>query len=383
MVYLDNAATTQKPISVIEQVDLYYKSYNSNVHRGVHYLANKATEKMESSREVVRQFLHAKDVEEVIFTGGTTDGINTVAMGWGRKHLGSGDVILVSRSEHHANLVPWQQVALETGCTLEIIELQDNGEWEVDFENKVKSTTKLVAVAWVSNALGVIHPVERLIAKAKEVGAMVLIDAAQAVTHFPVDVQLLNCDWLVFSGHKLFSTTGTGVLYGKKAVMESMNVVRTGGEMIQEVSLEKGTTFQVLPYRFEAGTPNIEGIIALGEAIRWFQSVSWNTIQSIEKMQMEWMSGLIQAEGRVRWLAEGARKAAVFSFVSDVAHSGDIGTLLDQQGIAIRTGHHCAQPLWQQWGLAGSARASFALYNNQEDVNRFSEALKKAMNLLV
>ncbi len=381
LVYLDNAATSQKPEAVTASILEYYNQYNSNVHRGAHFLANMATARMEESREVVRSFVVAQSIEEIIFTQGTTDGINLVAYAWGNEHLKEGDEILIATSEHHANIVPWQELCKKTKSILKVIPLQADGSWQENFTEFVGDKTKLVAVGWVSNATGVVHPIREIIKAARKVGAKILIDAAQAVCHFPINVQELDCDWLVFSGHKVFGPTGIGVLYGKKATLESMHVYRTGGEMIDRVSFS-GTTFNQLPFKFEAGTPHIEGIIALAEALRWLTNIGWDLIQEIEQSQKVWMQDVINSFHELHWIGMAKERVALFSFVHPTIHAGDIGTLLDQQGIAIRTGHHCTQPLWESMQLPGSARASLSLYNTEQEIMVFKKALAKSLKML-
>ncbi|MBM3427500.1 MAG: SufS family cysteine desulfurase [Bacteroidetes bacterium] len=382
LVYLDNAATTQKPEAVIACIQEYYHQYNSNVHRGAHYLANLATARMEEAREMVKEFLGASSVEEIIYTQGTTDGINLVAYAWGNENIKEGDEILIATSEHHANIVPWQELCKRTKGVLKVIPLNPDGSWVSNYADWVSPKTKLVAVGWVSNATGVVHPVADMIQRAHAVGAKVLIDGAQAVSHFALDVQQLNCDWLVFSGHKLFGPTGVGVLYGKKSVLESMQVYRTGGEMIDRVSFS-GTTFNQLPYKFEAGTPHIEGIIALSEAIRWYKNLGWNFIHEVEVMQKSAMQDVMESIPALQWIGQAENRVALYSFVHPEIHPGDIGALLDQQGIAVRTGHHCTQPLWESMKLSGSARASFAVYNSEEEIAYFKKALIKTLDMLL
>jgi cysteine desulfurase/selenocysteine lyase len=381
LVYFDNAATSQKPEAVTASILEYYNQYNSNVHRGAHFLANMATARMEEARELVRGFLGSSSIEEIIFTQGTTDGINLVAYAWGNENLKEGDEILIATSEHHANIVPWQELCKRTKSVLKVIPLQADGSWHPNFADMVGDNTKLVAVGWVSNATGVVHPIREIIKAAKKVGAKVLIDAAQAVCHFPINVQELDCDWLVFSGHKVFGPTGIGVLYGKKSTLETMHVYRTGGEMIDHVSFS-GTTFNKLPFKFEAGTPHIEGIIALAEALRWMTNIGWDLIQEIEVSQKTWMQDVIQSFEELQWIGMAKERVALFSFVHPTIHSGDIGTLLDQQGIAIRTGHHCTQPLWESMQLPGSARASLSVYNTEEEIMVFKKALAKSIQML-
>ena len=382
LVYFDNAATTQKPDVVISSIVEYYQQYNSNVHRGAHYLANLATGRMEEARSTIQSFVNAGSTEEIIFTQGTTDGINLVAQAWGNVFLNEGDEILIAASEHHANIVPWQLLCQRTKAVLRIIPLNKDCSWNEDYANLLTNKTKLVAVGWVSNATGVVHPVKEMVQKAHAVGAKVLIDAAQAVSHFPIDVQDLNCDWLVFSGHKIFGPTGIGVLYGKSTLLNAMDVYRAGGEMIDKVSFS-GTTFNKLPYKFEAGTPHIEGIIAMAEGIRWWTNLGWDLINQIEKSQQEWMSEVLLNFSELRWIGMHQKRVALYSFVHPTIHPSDIGALLDQQGIAIRTGHHCTQPLWESLGLNGSARASLTVYNSEDEVVVFSEALRRSINLMM
>lgn len=382
LVYFDNAATTQKPDLVISSIVEYYQQYNSNVHRGAHYLANLATGRMEEARQTIQSFVNAGSSEEIIFTQGTTDGINLVAQSWGNVFLKEGDEILIAASEHHANIVPWQLLCQRTKAVLRIIPLNEDCSWNEDYANLLTNKTKLVAVGWVSNATGVVHPVKEMVQKAHAVGAKVLIDAAQAVSHFPIDVQDLNCDWLVFSGHKIFGPTGIGVLFGKSTLLNAMDVYRAGGEMIDKVSFS-GTTFNKLPYKFEAGTPHIEGIIAMAEGIRWWTNLGWDLINQIEKSQQEWMSEVLLNFPELRWIGMHQKRVALYSFVHPTIHPSDIGALLDQQGIAIRTGHHCAQPLWESLGLNGSARASLTVYNSEDEVVVFSKALRRSINMMM
>jgi cysteine desulfurase/selenocysteine lyase len=382
LVYFDNAATTQKPDVVISSIVEYYQQYNSNVHRGAHYMANLATGRMEEARQTIQSFVNAVATEEIIFTQGTTDGINLVAQAWGNVFLNEGDEILIAASEHHANIVPWQLLCQRTKAVLRIIPLNEDCSWVEDYGSLLTNKTKLVAVGWVSNATGVVHPVKEMIQKAHAVGAKVLIDAAQAVSHFPIDVQDLNCDWLVFSGHKIFGPTGIGVLYGKSALLNAMDVYRAGGEMIDKVSFS-GTTFNQLPFKFEAGTPHIEGIIAMAEGIRWWNNLGWDLINQIEKSQQQWMSEVILNFPEMRWIGIHPNRVALYSFVHETIHPSDIGSLLDQQGIAIRTGHHCTQPLWDSLGLNGSARASLTVYNSEDEVGVFSKALRRSIKMMV
>ena len=380
LIYLDNAATTQKPASVIHALQNYYQHGNANVHRAAHYLSAKATHAFEEARETVRHFLHAAHTEEIIWTRGTTEAINLVANSWGRSQLKPGDEILVSHLEHHANIVCWQMLAESTGAVLKVIEIDENGD--IDFDHFLKlltPETKLLAVTHTSNAIGTVTPVENMIAAAKNVGATVLIDGAQAVAHQKVDVQKLGCDFYVFSGHKLYGPTGIGVLYGKRDLLNAMPPWQTGGEMIERVSFS-GTTFNTLPFKFESGTPHIAGAIGLAKAIEFLQQFDINQIQAHENHLLKQAEdGLKKIKG-IRIIGQAKHKAPVVSFISEQLHSQDIGMLLDQQGIAVRTGHHCAMPLMERMNLSGTVRASFALYNTVEDVQQFIQALEQLHN---
>jgi cysteine desulfurase/selenocysteine lyase len=382
LVYLDNAATTQKPQQVIDAVTRYYTSQNANIHRGVHYLANLATTEYEATREKIRDFIHAAETSEIIFTSGTTDSINLVAQTWGRQNLKQGDEILITVMDHHSNIVPWQMIAEETGAIIKAISVNDIGEWDLNsVEEKLNSKTRLVAVSHVSNSLGTINPVKWIIEKAHAFGAVVLVDGAQSVAHFQVDVQALDADFYAFSGHKLYGPTGTGILYGKKAHLEAMPPYRGGGEMIKSVSIEK-TTYNELPYKFEAGTPNIEGVVALGSAIDFITSQDWEAIAEHENELLEYAtSKLIDISG-LRIFGTSKNKVGVISFLVEGIHPYDLGTLLDKQGVAVRTGHHCTEPLWNHYGVTGSVRASFSIYTTKRDIELFIQALEKALQLL-
>ncbi|MFN5621460.1 MAG: cysteine desulfurase [Flavobacteriales bacterium] len=382
LVYLDNAATTQKPLSVIERIDTFYKKTNANIHRGAHHLANVSTEYFEDTRALTRAFVNARETTEIIFTSGTTDSINLVAQTWGRQNIGKGDEILLSMLEHHSNIVPWQLLAAEKGAIIKVIPIHENGTWQVDsLDTLISERTKLVAVNQVSNALGTINPIELLIAKAHAAGAKVLIDGAQSVTHMPIDVQALDCDFFCFSAHKLYGPTGVGVLYGKRELLEAMPPWRGGGEMIKSVSFEK-TTYNELPHKFEAGTPHIAGVIGFGAALEFVQSLAWSDVDAHKKEILNHAtSELLNIDG-LRIFGNTATKAPVISFNVGNLHPFDIGTLLDQQGVAVRTGHHCTEPLWNYYQVPGTVRASFAIYNTQEEIQTFVTALKKAITLL-
>ncbi|KAF0808670.1 cysteine sulfinate desulfinase [Alcanivorax sp. S71-1-4] len=381
LVYLDNAATTQKPRAVIEAIEHYYLHTNSNVHRGAHYLGDLATAALEGAREKVAAFLNARR-EEVIWTRGTTEGINLVAHSFGGSQLKAGDEVLISSLEHHANIVPWQQVCARTGATLRVIPLANDASLDLsNLDTLINARTRIVAVVHVSNALGVINPVAEIIRRARAVGATVLLDAAQAVAHFPVDVQALDCDFLVFSGHKLFGPTGIGVLYGRQALLEAMPPYQTGGEMIETVSFE-ASTWNQLPYKFEAGTPHIAGAVGLGAAIDWLNAQDRQAFLAHEEDLRDYVTERARAFPGLRIIGDTPSKVATLSFLLDGAHPNDVGTLLDQQGVAVRTGHHCTMPLMNLLGIPGTVRASFAPYNSRADIDRLFTALEKAARFL-
>jgi len=377
LVYLDNAATAQKPQAVIDSVSRYYEQDNANVHRGVHYLSERATEEYEGARKTIQYFLNAADASEIIFVRGATEGINLVAQTYGRANVGRGDEVLISAMEHHSNIVPWQMLCEVKGAKLRVIPINDSGEliWE-EFEKLLGSRTKMVAVTHVSNALGTVNPVRRIVEQAHRANVPVLVDGAQSVPHIEVDVQALDCDFFVFSGHKIYGPTGIGVLYGKSALLDAMPPYQGGGDMISSVTFEK-TTYNKLPYKFEAGTPHIAGGIGLGCAIGYLNGVG---IERVERHEHDLLAYATRAVGEIPGLlviGTAAEKAGVLSFVMEEIHPHDIGTILDQQGIAIRTGHHCAQPVMQRFGIPATARASFALYNTREEVDALVSGLKK------
>lgn len=383
LVYLDNAATTQKPQCVIDTLAQYYQTQNANVHRGNHYLSDLATEKFEAARKTVQRFINAPSAEEIIWTRGTTESINLVAFGLSQGWLQSGDEILISAMEHHANIVPWQQVAKRTGVTLKVIPVTDQAELDLEaYASLLSERTKLVAVTQVSNALGTINPVSDMIQMAHAVGALVLVDAAQSVPHWDIDVQALDCDFLAFSGHKLFGPTGIGVLYGKAAILETMAPYQTGGEMIERVSFN-GTTFNEIPFKFEAGTPNIAGAIGLAAAMDYLSQLDREALARHEHQLLDKCLELAQSIPQLQLIGRAKQKAGIFSFLITGTHPQDLGTLLDQQGIAIRTGHHCAMPIMEQFNIPGTARASFAFYNTQAEVEQLFAALNKAVGLLL
>ncbi|BFM20575.1 SufS family cysteine desulfurase [uncultured Gilvimarinus sp.] len=382
LVYLDNAATTQKPESVIAAIANYYRYDNSNVHRGAHALSDRATEKFEGARAQVAQFINAPAKEQLLWTRGTTEGINVVAASWGRAHLKPGDRVLVSAMEHHSNIVPWQMVAEATGATVEPIAVSADGTIDIAaFTAQLDTRVKMVAIGHVSNALGSVNPVADIVALAHSVGACALIDAAQSIAHWPIDVQALDCDFLVFSGHKMFGPTGIGALYGKRELLEAMPPYQGGGEMIESVSFA-GTVYNQLPYKFEAGTPNIAGAIGLAAAVDFLQSFDRAQADAHEQQLLKSAEQQLQALGGYPLVGTSANKVAVMSFTCDFAHPQDVGMILDQQGVAVRTGNHCAQPIMDQFGIPGTVRASFSLYNNEDDVAKLIAALTKAKMFL-
>ena len=381
LIYFDNAATSQKPLKVINAISEYYLQENSNIHRGAHYLSNQATEKYEKSREAVRRFINAESTEEIILTKGTTESINLVASCLSQSLFKQGDEILISGLEHHANIVPWQIAAEKTGALIKVIPVLDSGELDMDaFKNLLNPKTKLLALSHISNALGTINPVEEMIALAKEKGALVLIDGAQSVPHMLVDVQALDCDFFCFSAHKIYGPTGIGVLYGKKSQLEKMPPYQSGGEMIKEVTF-KGTTFNDLPYKFEAGTPNIAGGIGLLAAIEFLEEVGLDHIARREAELLAYATKKLKELGGIQFVGEAKEKAAVISFLVDGIHPSDLGSVLDKLGIAVRTGHHCAQPIMDRFEIPGTVRASFAVYNTENEIDMFIEGIDKVKKM--
>ncbi len=382
MVFLDSAASSQKPKAVLEALEYYYEHQNANVHRGVYELSQQATDAFELGRERARKFLNAGSLEEVIFVRGTTEGINLVASSFGRRFLNSGDEVLISAMEHHSNIVPWQLICEQMGANLKVIPVDENGELILsEFDRLVNDRTKIVAITHVSNTLGTINPVEAIIAKAHERGIPVLLDGAQAAPHLKVDVQALDVDFYTFSGHKVFGPTGIGILYGKKKWLEEMPPYQGGGEMIATVSFEK-TTFNELPHKFEAGTPDISGAVGLGVALEYIEAIGQEAIAQHEHELLEYATEKLLAIDGLRIIGTAKNKASVISFLIDGTHPYDVGTLLDKQGIAVRTGHHCTQPLMDRYGIPGTVRASFALYNNQEDVDKLIAGVERAAKML-
>ncbi len=383
LVYLDNAATTQKPLSVLNALSGYYEGYNANIHRGIHHLAEKATAAFEATRRTVQQFLNAQHLEEIIFTYGTTDGINLVAKTYGRTFLNEGDEIIISTMEHHSNIVPWQMLCEERGCILRVIPIDDNGDLLMDeYEAMLSERTKFVSVVHVSNSLGTINPVHDIITKAHAVGAVVLIDGAQASSHIDIDVQAMDADFFVFSAHKLFGPTGVGILYGKRDLLNAMPPFRGGGEMIKEVTFEK-TTYNDLPYKFEAGTPNIADIIATKAALDYIDMLGKSNIAAHEADLLQYATDHLNEMSGVRIIGQAKEKISVVSFVLDGIHHQDAGVILDQQGIAVRTGHHCTQPLMHRLGIAGTTRASFSVYNTRDEIDRFITGLRRVQKMML
>ena len=381
LVYFDNAATSQKPYTVIERIDNYYKNENANIHRGVHYLSQKATEDYESARNIIGTYLNAADTSEIIFTKGTTDGINLIASSYGSM-LNEGDEILISAMEHHSNIVPWQLLETQRGIKLRIIPIHENGEIDMDAYNEMlNSKTKLVSVTHISNTLGSINPIGEIIDKAHAIGAKVLIDGAQSIQHDQIDLKALNCDFFVFSGHKVFGPTGIGVLYGKSEILNLMPPYQGGGDMIEKVSFDK-TTFNVLPFKFEAGTPNIVGGIALGEAFNFLKSLNFNDLHEHEMNLLKHAEEELNKIDNVRIIGTSKNKTSVISFNVGDIHPFDLGTLLDKQGFAVRTGHHCTQPLMDFYNIPGTIRISFSVYNTKQEIDLFLIALKKAVDIL-
>jgi cysteine desulfurase/selenocysteine lyase len=379
--YLDNAASSQVPNLVIERGATYLKEEHSNVHRGVHYLSQKATSAYEAAREKVKRFINAPTASECIFVRGTTEGVNLVMHGYGRKFVGEGDEIIVSGMEHHSNIVPWQMLAEEKGAKLRVIPLNEKGELIIDeYDNLFNERTKIVAVAHVSNALGTVNPVKEMIATAHKFGVPVLVDGAQAVPHFRVDVQDLDADFYTFSGHKMFAPTGSGVLYGKKELLDKMNPFQGGGSMIRTVTFEK-TTYAEIPEKFEAGTPAIAASIGLGASIDYLNSIDLDAAFAHEHALLEYATEKLSAIEGVKIIGTAAEKASVLSFTIEGVHPHDIGTILDQQGIAVRAGHHCAQPVMQFFKVPATARASFAFYNTRDEVDALAEAIQKVIDV--
>jgi cysteine desulfurase/selenocysteine lyase len=382
LVYLDNAATTQKPKAVIDVLRRYYETDNANVHRGVHLLSQRATDAYEAARETIRAFLHAKSVKEIIYTRNATESINLVARAWGEANVRKGDEILITAMEHHSNIVPWQLLAERTGAVLRVAPMNDRGELIMpELEALLTSRTRMVAVAHLSNALGTVNPVEDIVGLAHAAGARVLVDGSQAAYHMAVDVQAMNADFYVCTGHKIYGPTGIGVLYGREDVLEAMPPFLGGGDMIRTVTFER-STWNDLPYKFEAGTPHIAGAVGLGAAIEFVERIGFDAIGRHESALLEYGTAALQAVPGVRLIGTARRKASVLSFVMDGVHPHDIGTIVDREGVAIRTGHHCAQPVMDRFGIPATARASLAVYNTREDIDALVAALGRVQALL-
>ena len=377
LVYLDNAATSQKPRAVLEAITSYYTGINANVHRGVHELSGRATDAYEAARERIRAFFNARTSHEIIYTRNATEGINLVAYSFVRPNLRPGDEVLITAMEHHSNIVPWQIVCEGTGATLKVAPIDDRGELQLDsFERLLTPRTKIAAVSHMSNALGTINPVKEIVRLARAHGVPTLIDASQAAYHMRVDVQAIDCDFLVATGHKLYGPTGIGVLYGKEARLDAMPPFMGGGDMISSVSFER-STWNVLPYKFEAGTPHIAGPIGLHAALDYIEAVGFDAIGCHERELLEYGTGILQDIDGVRLIGTARHKASILSFVMDGVHPHDIGTIVDREGVAIRTGHHCAQPVMERFGVPATARASLAMYNTREELDTLGRALKK------
>ena len=382
LVYLDNAATTQKPLAVIEAIEHYYRHDNSNIHRGVHALSERATEHYEKTRTAVQRFLNAADSKEIIFTRGTTEAINLVAQTYGRKHVGAGDEVLITAMEHHSNIVPWQILCEDRGAKLRVAPIDDRGELQLEeFEKLLGARTRFVAVSHLSNALGTINPLREMIRMAHARNIPVLVDGAQAAPRMTVDVQSLDCDFYAISGHKMYAPTGIGVLYGKAALLEAMPPYQGGGDMIASVTFDK-TIYNRLPYKFEAGTPNIADTIALGAAIEYLEGLGLDRIERHEHDLLTYATQAVEKIPGLTIVGTAKHKAGVLSFTMDNIHPHDIGTILDREGIAVRTGHHCAQPVMQRFGIPATVRASFGLYNTRQEVDALVKGIHKVNEVL-
>jgi cysteine desulfurase/selenocysteine lyase len=381
LVYLDNGATSQKPRAVIDAIVRYYEEENSNIHRGVHFLSERATEAYEQARAKVQRFINAPQREEIVFVRGTTEAINLVAQSYGRSELKAGDEVIISAMEHHSNIVPWQMLREQTGARLKVAPINHDGELVLDeYRRLITEKTKLVALTHVSNALGTIVPVKEAVAAAHARGVPVLLDGAQAVPHLRIDVQDLGCDFYAFSGHKMFGPTGIGVLYGRRDLLDRMPPYQGGGDMISLVTFEK-THYNVLPYKFEAGTPHIAGGIGLGAAIDYLQSLPWDQVMAHEEDVLSYATQQLGEISGLKIIGTAKRKAGVLSFVLNNIHAHDVGTILDREGVAVRAGHHCAMPVMQRFGVPATTRASFALYNSREEVDILARAIRKVFEV--
>jgi len=382
LVYLDNAASSQKPQRVMDAITHYYTFDHSNVHRGVHFLSQLATEKYEAARTKMQHFVNARESREIIFTKGCTDGINLVAYGIGRSILKPGDEVLISEMEHHSNIVPWQMAADQAGAKLVVINVNDDGTLNMDdFHAKLSDKTRIVSIVHISNSLGTINPAKEITAAAHKKGALVLIDGAQAAPHMKIDVQEIGCDFYVFSGHKMYGPTGSGILYGKAEVLESLPPYQGGGEMIKDVTFEK-TTYNDLPFKFEAGTPNIEAGIALAEAVDFIYDIGYEHIGNVERNLVSYATERLSEIEGIRFVGTAKEKASVVSFLVDGTHPYDVGAIIDKMGVAVRTGHHCTQPLMDKYGIPGTIRASFAVYNTYEEIDVLTDSVKRAVKML-
>jgi cysteine desulfurase/selenocysteine lyase len=382
LVYFDNAATSQKPQVVLDALLNYYTGYNANIHRGIHTLAEEATAAFEATRDTVRQFIHAGSREQIIFTRGTTEGINLVAQTWGRQNIKAGDEILVSNMEHHSNIVPWYMLCAEKGAVLKVVPINEDGELIMEkFDKLLTEKTKIVSIVHASNALGTVNPVHEITRAAHKKGAVVLIDGAQSSVHLDIDVQELDCDFFVFSSHKVYGPTGVGVLYGKKDLLEAMPVYQGGGEMIKEVYFDK-VIYNDLPYKFEAGTPNIADTVAFKAALEFTTRIGKDKIRKHENELLEYATGQLENVPGLKIIGKAREKVSLISFTVDKAHPQDLGILLDNRGIAVRTGHHCAQPLMDRFCIPGTTRASFAVYNTKDEVDALVLGLHKAIKVL-
>jgi cysteine desulfurase/selenocysteine lyase len=381
LVYLDNANTTQKPTPVLDALQHYYEHDNANIHRATHLLSERATKAYEGARERVQKFVNARETAEIVYTRGCTDGLNLIAQSFARPRLKPGDEVLVSWMEHHSNIVPWQMVCEQTGATLKVVPITDDGVLRLEeFDRLLSDRTRLVSIIHVSNALGTINPIETIIAKAHARGIPVAVDGAQAAPHLPVDVQALDCDFYAFSAHKMYGPTGIGALYGKRALLESMPPYQGGGDMIASVTFEK-TTYNAVPYKFEAGTPNIAGVVGFGAAVDYLRQFDMAAVAAHEHDLLTHATEALEAIPEVKVIGKAPRKAGVLSFVLDGVHPHDIGTILDREGVAIRTGQHCAQPVMDRYGVPATARASFAIYNTHDEIDIFARAVRKVKEL--
>jgi cysteine desulfurase/selenocysteine lyase len=381
LTYLDNAATTQKPRAVIDSISNYYMTHNSNIHRGVHYLSQVATEEYEQTRKNIQKFINAKYSEEIIYTRGTTESINLIASSFGRMVLNPGDEVLITGMEHHSNIVPWQQVCIEKQAVLKVVPFADNGELLMDeFKKMLNEKTKIVSVVHISNSLGTVNPVKKIIEIAHSKGIPVIIDGAQSVQHVNIDVQKLDCDFFAFSGHKIYGPTGIGILYGKKEHLLKMPPYQSGGDMIRSVTFEK-TIFNDLPYKFEAGTPDIAGVIGLDAAIKYVENIGIENIASYEAELLKYATEAVSGIDELTIIGNAPKKASVLSFVLKDIHPHDIGTFLDRDGIAVRTGHHCTEPVMRRYNIPATTRASFAFYNTKEEIDRLVVSIKKVINM--